>query len=146
MSTKPKSFDPVFGGKVELIQGVVGVTWNDKAIVRRHLTDLVGKPIDAIIRAVQSKDIRQMQKYWWAVPVPMLADHCGYTDVQMHYALMNECFGYTLGPKGVQIPNQPHSAHLSFEKWRRLIDWVLVWAPTELDVRVPPPTKVEAAA
>lgn len=145
-----KTFEPIFGGKVELVEDlrgmqVPGVKWADPPTVRRHLFDLVGKPIDAILREVVKKDARQMQKYWWAVPVALLADHCGYTDAQMHYALLEECFGYIEGPRGVRIPNQPQSSYLSFEKWRRLIDWVLVWGPTELGVDIPPPTKVEAA-
>lgn len=144
-----KTFEPVFGGTVEMIdkgQGLLvpGVKWADQATVRRHLFELVGKPVNVIIREVVKRDIRQMQKYWWAVPVPLLADHCGYTDAQMHYALLEECFGYITGPKGVRIPNEPQSSYLSFDKWRRLIDWVLVWGPAELGVDIPPPTKVEA--
>jgi hypothetical protein len=145
-----KTFEPVHGGLIEMLptqHGMVapGVKWNDPPTVRRHLFDLVGKPVDVVIREVVKKDIRQMQKYWWAVPVPLLADHCGYTDSQMHYALLEECFGYEVGPKGVRIPNEPQSSYLSFEKWRRLIEWVLVWGPTELGVDIPPPNRVEAA-
>lgn len=149
--SKVKTFEPVFGGSVELLptragMTVPGVKWADQATVRRHLFDLIGKPVDVVIREVVKKDVRQMQKYWWAVPVPLLADHCGYTDAQMHYALLEECFGFIIGPCGVRIPNQPQSSYMSFEKWRHLIDWVLVWGPTELGVAIPPPHKVDAAA
>lgn len=147
---KVKTFDPVHGGTVELLPTHAGMTapgvkWAEPAVVRRQLFELLGKPIDVVMREVEKKDVRQMQKYWWAVPVPLLADHCGYTDAQMHYALLEECFGYEIGPRGVRIPNQPQSSYMSFAKWRRLIDWVLVWGPTEMHVDIPPPTKVQPA-
>lgn len=149
--SKPKTFEPIFGAEVALLENRQGMTtpgmkWADQGTVRRHLFELVGKPVDVVIREVQKKDVRQMQKYWWAVPVPLLADYCGYTDAQMHYALLEECFGYINGPRGVRIPNQPQSSYMSFDKWHRLIDWVLIWGPTELGVQIPPPHKVEAAA
>ncbi len=61
------------------------------------------------------------------------------------FLLLEECFGYEIGPKGVRIPNQPQSSYMGFDKWRRLIDWVLVWGPTELGVDIPPPRKAEAS-
>jgi len=141
-----KSFEPVFGGRIELVQARPGMVWADPAVVRRHMATLIDKPVDVVIRVVQARDVRQMQKYWWACPVPLLAEHCGYTDNQMHYVLLEECFGVTIGPRGMRVPNQPHSAALNFDQWRQLIDWVLIWGPTELDVVIPPPQKVQAAA
>ena len=90
-------------------------------------------------RAIQTKRTLDQNKFWWAVPVRILAEHCGYTDTQMHYALLGECFGYGAGPVGHDVPNKPSSKELTVEEFRQLIDWVLVWAPSELGVLIPEP-------
>ena len=74
-------------------------------------------------------------RYWWAEPVKRLADHCGYTDSQMHYALLGECFGYT-EVMGHAVPVKPSSSDLTVEEFSQLIEWVLTWAPAELGVAV----------
>ena len=84
--------------------------------------------------------------YWWAAPVKILAEHCGYTDSQMHYALLGECFGFTAGPTGQPVPVKPSSSELSVDEFKQLIDWVLVWAPSELGVVIPEPNEWERVA
>lgn len=88
----------------------------------------------------RSKTYQQV-KYWWAVPVELCADHCGYTPAQMNTALLGECFGYVDGPTGHAVPAKPSLADLSVEEANHLIDWVLIWAPSQLDVTVPEPDK-----
>ena len=78
--------------------------------------------------------------YWWAIPVKLLAEHCGYTDAQMHYALLGECFGYTAGPTGKAVPVKPSSSDLTVAEFKQLIDWVLTWGPSELGVVIPDPS------
>jgi hypothetical protein len=78
------------------------------------------------------------------VPVRLLAEHCGYTDDQMHYALLGECFGYIDGPKGTKVPRVAGSSKLSVEEFTRLIEWVLVWGPAEMGLEIPSPEKVAA--
>ena len=82
--------------------------------------------------------------YWWAVPVKILAEHCGYTENQMHYALLGECFGYTSGLNGRPMPVKPSSSDLSVEEFTHLIDWCLTWAAAELGVIIPNPNEVAA--
>lgn len=82
--------------------------------------------------------------YWWAVPVKILAEHCGYTDTQMHYALLGECFGFVEGPAGHPVPVKPSSSELTVDEFKHLVDWVLTWAPTELGVVLPEPGEVIA--
>jgi hypothetical protein len=80
-------------------------------------------------------------KYWWAVPVPILAEHCGTTEARMHRDLLGECFGYEAGSFGKHVPVKASLADLTVEETTHLIDWVLVWAPSELEVVIPPPDK-----
>jgi len=82
--------------------------------------------------------------YWWAVPVMLLAEHCGYTTSQMHYALLGECFGYVEGPRGQPIPVKPSSSELTREEFTHLIEWVLTWGPSELGVLIPGPSEYAA--
>ena len=88
----------------------------------------------------KNKRTLDQNAYWHAVPVKELAEHCGYTPSQMHYALLGECFGYRAGPAGHVLPIKPSSSDLSIEEFSHLIDWVLTWAPAELGVTLEPPT------
>jgi hypothetical protein len=102
-----------------------------------------------VVKVEQRKTQRSLSQnaYWWSVPVKLIAEHCGYTDSQMHYALLGECFGYIDGPHGKAIPVKPSSSDLSVEEFKKLIDWVLIWAPSELGVVIPEPGEhMEAAS
>lgn len=98
---------------------------------------------EVVLTVKQKRSQRSLDQnaYWWAVPVRILAEELGYTDSQMHYALLGECFGYRPGPAGHAIPNVPSSSELNTEQFSHLIDWVLTWAPTELNVRIPAPSE-----
>lgn len=80
-------------------------------------------------------------KYWFAVPVALVADHCGMTEQQTSHALLGECFGYIDGPTGKPVPVEPSVAALSVEKMTDLINWVLDWGPAALEIIIPPPDK-----
>jgi len=104
-----------------------------------------GQRVELVFRKPKSKRTLDQNSYWWAEPVPRLAEHCGYSPNQMHYALLGECFGYTPGPTGQAIPVKASSSDLSVEEFRHLIDWVLVWAPSELGVAIQSPDEWQIA-
>lgn len=107
-----------------------------RAAMRQHFLDR-----DVLVQVNTKRHRRTLEqnKYWWAVPVKELAEHCGYTPNQMHYALLGECFGYRPGPAGAVVPLKPSSSDLNIEEFSHLIDWVLTWAPAELGVELEPP-------
>ena len=108
-----------------------------------YVRTLAGKDVEVVVRRRKSQRSLQQNKYWFAVPVPILAEHCGYTKTQMHYALLGECWGYTLGPTGQPIPVRPSSSELNTAEFAHMIDWCLTWAASELQVRIPEPNEVE---
>lgn len=133
---------PVFRGHVNTRGKLI---FDDRAGVLEHVRSLNGQAVDVVIKKAKDKRSLDQNAYWWAVPVKILAEHCGYTDAQMHYALLGECFGYTAGPTGQPVPVKPSSSDLSTQEFKHLIDWCLTWAPTELGVEIPEPSKAEAA-
>ena len=118
---------------------------DSRGAFRAALRAMPAGPVTIRIRKQRPQRTLDQNAFWWAVPVKLLAEHCGYTDAQMHYALLGECFGYTAGPTGQPVPVKPSSSDLTVDEFSRLIDWVLTWAPTELGVNLPAPGEWEAA-
>lgn len=134
---------PIFHGRVTP-EGELKPFDTERTQRRAHLRALAGQDVEIVIRKKRSQRSVDQNKYWWSVPVRLLAEHCGYADDDMHYALLGECFGYKVGPTGKQLPNVTGSSALSTEEFTRLIDWVLVWGPTEMGCYIPAPDKVAA--
>lgn len=111
----------------------------------RQLPPKTERVVVTIAPLQRARSLRQ-NAYWWAVVVPLLAEHCGYTPTQMHYALLGECFGYidaetVAGRRLRAVPVEPSSSALTVEQFTHLIEWVLTWAPTELGVVIPEPNE-----
>lgn len=117
----------------------------DRRAFALALTGLKPGPVVITIKAQKPQRTLAQSAYWWSTPVRLIAQHCGYTENQMHYALLGECFGYTPGPTGTPVPVKPSSSDLTVEEFTHLIDWVLTWAPTELGVVIPAPNEAEVA-
>ncbi len=84
---------------------------------------------------------RQQEKYWHAVPVEILGEHFGCFHDEMHRVLLGEWSGWVDGPMGQKVPRIPTSTALSDEQYGEMIDWVLIWAPAEHGIPIPPPDK-----
>lgn len=126
-----------------MIQVSVTIAHGKIVCNRQAIRDLIAGqkdgPYTLTLKPTKAQRSLDQNAYWWAVPVEILAEHCGYTPAQMHYALLGECFGYTPGPTGHPVPNVPSSSELNTAEFTKLIDWVLTWAPTELGVVIPAP-------
>lgn len=101
------------------------------------------KVCQACGRPLERKKKRSLDQnaYWWAVPVAILAEHCGYEPEQMHYALLGEWRGYEPGLNGIPMPRCASSSKLTTGEFTELIDWVQRWAATELDCQIPAPSE-----
>lgn len=99
-----------------------------------------GQPVELTVDKKHPLRSPDQLAYWFSVPVKILAEELGYTESQMHYALLGECFGFRPGLRGgPPIPNVSSSAELNTKRFKELIDWVLIWAPSELQIDIPPP-------
>jgi hypothetical protein len=96
------------------------------------------------IRPVRKRRSLDQNAYWWAVPVRLIAEYCGYDPEQMHYALLGEWQGYVDGPVGPPVPRCSSSSKLTTAEFTELIDWVQRWAAEELDVQIPSPGEWQA--
>lgn len=112
--------------------------------IATHLRACAGVATEIVIKPYKSKRSLDQNAYWWAVPVAILAEHCGYEPEQMHYALLGEWRGYMEGIGGQKIPNCASSSKLTTAEFTQLIEWVQRWAATEMDVQIPSPNEVAA--
>lgn len=115
------------------------LTFDQWALVKQYLNRREGARLVVDIRQPRQRRSLDQNAWWWAEAVPKLAEHCGYTANQMHYALLGECFGYEDGPTGQPVPKKPSSSELSTQEFSDLITWVLIWAPSELGVPLESP-------
>jgi hypothetical protein len=112
---------------------------NREAFRRYVAAKFKGQEITVTVERKKRSRTLDQNAYWYAVPVKILSDELGYTPSQMHYALLGEYGGYKSGPTGQAVPNIASSSDLSTEDFAKLIDWVLDWAPSQLNIVIPPP-------
>jgi hypothetical protein len=127
----------VFDGFVD--DAGIFVLDNQHAFRRYVAAKFKGHEVTVTVQKKAYKRSLDQNAYWWAVPVKILADELGYTENQMHYALLGEYGGYQIGPTGQPVPKIASSSELSRAEFTKLIEWVLDWAPTELHIVIPPP-------
>jgi hypothetical protein len=112
---------------------------NPAAFKRYVAAKFKGHEVTLTIEKKKRKRSLDANAFWWAVPVKILAEELGYTDAQMHYALLGEYGGYEAGPTGQAVPKLASSSDLSTVEFAKLIDWVLDWAPSQLNIVIPEP-------
>jgi hypothetical protein len=112
----------------------------DREEFRGKLKRLPDGPVTVTVTHIgEQSSYRQMQKYWHAVPVEVVGRELGSQHDPMHYALLGEWRGYMDGPLGERLPICCASRRLTREEWRELIDWVLLWGPSERGIVIPEP-------
>jgi hypothetical protein len=116
----------------------------DRPAFDRELRHLANGPVELTVARPRRRRSNDQNAWWWGVAVPLLADHCGYDRVSMHYALVTACFGSRFDARlGVDIPNA-RSSKLTTREFSELMEWVVTFAATELNLTVPLPEDVSA--
>lgn len=112
----------------------------DEALYRSDMKRLPDGPARAVVYTEDHRDdFRQMQRWWHGCAVELCRQHFGLQHDQMHYALLGEFGGHMDGPLGRPVPIVASSSKLSRQQWVSLIDWVLIWGPSEHGIDIPEP-------
>lgn len=102
-----------------------------------------GRAVDVIVKQHRAAMSSPQLKYWWAVPVAILAEHCGYDRDEMHIAIKYK-FLRTVDQNGLEVV--PSIRSLDTAAMARLIEDVRRWALTDLGVDVPAPGEIPIEA
>ena len=109
---------------------------------RAALSAYEGKEVDVVIKRHRETMSQPQLRYWWAVPVAILAEHCGYDRDEMHAAIKWK-FLRTIDAHGLEVV--PSIRSLDTAAMTKLIDDVIRWALVELGVEIPLPNEVPVA-
>jgi hypothetical protein len=131
----PKRPTPVFRGRIE--QGRIGLERREDfaALIAR----LEGTEID--LRLSKHRNARSISQnaYYWAVVIPLLAEHCGYEDEEMHAALK---WRFLQKHDGGPLPTVKSTASLSTAEFTDYIERVRMLA-AEMGCSIPGPGQAE---
>lgn len=129
---------PVFAGVISQHDKFLA---DDAHRWKAYLRQFRDQRVEVIVRKLRSQRSLDQNAYIHAVPIPILAEHFGYTIPECKYVLMGECWGWKQ-LAGRDIPIKPSTAEMTVDECRYFIDWVIPWALTNHDVRIPLPNEV----
>ena len=119
----------VEGGRLKLV--------NENAF-REQVKTLDGKDVELCIRKKKRSRSTNQNAYYWGVVIKLLANHCGYTDEEMHEALKFQF----LRVDGI-IPTVRSTSDLTTSEFLEYISFIQVWASDTLGVYIPDPNELE---
>jgi hypothetical protein len=130
----PKRPTPVFRGRIESGRICLERREDFAALIAR----LEGSDID--LRLSKHRTVRSISQnaYYWAVVIPLLAEHCGYEDEEMHTALKWRFLQKHDGP----LPTVSSTASLSTVEFTDYIERVRMLA-AEMGCSIPGPGQAE---
>lgn len=109
------------------------------ALYYSHLKTLEGKEIEISIGKRKRDRSNQQNKFYWAVPVRILADSLGYDDLDMHYALRQKFLSRP--DDAMNIPRS--TTELSTVEFNDYIEQVQRWAAQDLGIVIPDPSEID---
>ena len=142
-----KSFVPVFNGVVTA-DGRLELDGIEAMQRRRYLRSLVGKRVGVVVRERRSQRSTNQNAWLWGIALPLLAEELGYDEHEhetLHYALLGECFGHVYDPRSGQTMLAKTSSQLNTKEFADYMEWLVRWAATEHNCRIPLPGESEAA-
>lgn len=142
-----KSFVPVFNGVVTA-DGRLELDGIEAMQRRRYLRSLVGKRVGVVVRERRSQRSTNQNAWLWGIALPLLAEELGYDEHEhetLHYALLGECFGHVYDPRSGQTVLAKTSSQLNTKEFADYMEWLVRWAATEHNCRIPLPGESEAA-
>ncbi len=123
--------------------GVLEMAPAERGLRRAYLKCLAGKPVDVVVRVHRKQRSKDQNAYIHAVPIPILAEHFGYTVPEMKLVLMGECWGWRMDKvSGKEIPINVHTSDMNTDECSQFIEWVIPWAMVNHEVAIPFPSEV----
>jgi hypothetical protein len=136
---------PIFTGSVT-DEGVLQLNPAEQGLRRGHLRKLAGKRVDVVVRMHRNQRSQRQNRWHWGIAVPLIAQELGYDKHEhedVHYALVNRCFGMHHDPRLQQdVPNK-RSSDLTTAEFSELMEWEVRFAATELGIVIPLPNEGE---
>jgi len=137
----------IFHGRVSDDGTMLSLLDNEKPMRDRILARLAGKTVDLTLKVHREQRSVDQNAWHWGVAIPVIAEALGYdlheyTD--LHYALVDECFGTHLDQRVGRIVPDVRSSQLDTAKFSEFMEWEVRWA-AQRGVLVPLPNESEAA-
>lgn len=137
---------PVFRGRIEQRKICLEQRDGFAALIAR----LEGNEIDLILRKHRNVRSLSQNAYYWAVVIPVLAEHCGYEDEEMHKALQwrflqkhaDQTGEFETQGTWVKLPTVRSTADLDTAEFTDYIERVRTLA-AQMGCVVPSPGQVE---
>jgi prophage tail gpP-like protein len=137
---------PIFHGRVDE-NGTLLLLDDEKSVREAYQRRLAGKAVDVTIKVHRDQRSLDQNAWHWGVAIPILADALGYDKDEhddLHYALVDECFGTHFEFRlQREVPNV-RSSKLSTEKFSQFMEWEVRWAAKQ-GIVIPLPNESEAA-
>lgn len=131
MTPNPQFLGTVEDGKLSLV---------NPQRFDRYLLNLVGEVVLTIKRNRKKRERSLAQnRYYWGVPVAILAENFGYSDEEMHEALKWQFLKKHEG----RIPTVRSTTDLSTVEMENLLSKIRQWASSEFGVYIPTPNETE---
>ena len=108
-----------------------------------YIKTLAGQLCDVTIRKHRVKRSLRQNSYVHLVAT-LLAEELGNGLDEMKLLLMREKWGWTYNDYfRREVPIKPHTSSMSVEECSQFIEWLPMWAMTELGINVPLPGEAE---
>lgn len=114
------------------------IVFQDARAFKALISSLEGKQIDFIVRRYHPARSTQQNRYYWAVVVGLIAEHCGYEPEEAHDALRMR---FLQKPEAA-LPTVRSSASLDTKEFTDYIENCRRLG-AELGIVIPAPNEVE---
>lgn len=114
-------------------------------LFKGYVKRLANQPVTLTLKKLSRQKSSNQLGYWWAVVIPVLAEHFGYREWEydaVHDAVMRQLRGDKPGPNPLHV--RASMAEMSHEQVSELIEDARHWAVTEFGVVIPDPKKAAA--
>ena len=119
------------------------VTFQNKELFEDHLLSHEGKTVVITVGEQKKRRSLNLNSYYWAVVVKLLADETGFSNDEMHEVLKSMFLRTRYKIKGVWIDGTKSTTKVSNKEMVEFLDEVKRFASTTLSLYIPDPNEVD---